>query len=254
MTPSYALKVDRAKQHIRDVHNLLQKRRPFRYTIETDYEACESSIGAKRNEAVLADLALMIGDAVHNLRSALDHRVWELIAPSCEGDEKVLRNIQFPFASSSGNVEKTFKRREINRAAKEVWIALEDLKPYPGGNDDLCLVNQLDVLDKHKLLIPAADYTVITFARIRPLVPDFPPELLSAAFSGNSRDVAWRIPRMNRQQRRSNGFTRGREEELPIPVQVVLREAPEAPLRPLNETLRNMATAVERALESLAPL
>lgn len=215
MTPSYTLKVERAKQHIIDANNLIKKRRPFRYTVETDYEAGESSIGAKRNEAAIADLAIILGDAVHNLRTALDHRVWELVAPHCEIRD--LKHVQFPFANSSERLQERFKGRKIDRGPKDVWTALEKLKPYLGGNDDLVLVHELDVLDKHKLLIPAADYTQTSGVQIRKLLPDFPAGLDGMAFSGNGRDVGWVIPKLARHQRKAHGFTEAGSKNSPCP-------------------------------------
>jgi hypothetical protein len=249
MTASYTLKVDRAKKHIAEVNDFLKKRRPFRYTVETDYEAGKRSIGAKRNEAVIREIALAMGDAIHNLRSALDHRVWELVSPHCTESER--KQIQFPFPKSPEDIKVRFEARKIHRAPKEVWDALESLKPYSGGNDDLVLIHELDVIDKHKLLVPTADYTRISGDEIRKLLPDFPAGLINGTFSGNGRDVVWGIPHMNRRDRRAQGIGGGGEKDLPVPVDIIIREPPQASHRPLMPTLYAMTKATEVALARL---
>ena len=256
MTASYTLKLERAKKHITEVNDLLKKRCPFRYTVETDYEAGERSIGAKRNEAVIGELALIIGDAIHNLRSALDHRVWEIVSPHVpkDGDRKA---IQFPVAKSGSpeDIKGAFNNRKIDRAPKEVWIALEKIQPYPGGNDDLVLVHDLDVIDKHKLLIPTADYTRISADQLRRLVPDLPLALQgNMSFGSNRRDIGWSIPRMNRRDRRAKGIGRGGEKDLAVPVDIVIREPIKTAPRPLMPALYAMSEAVAKAIEDLAAL
>lgn len=256
MTASYTLKLERAKKHIAEANGLLKKRRPFRYTVETDYQAGKRSIGAKRNEAVIGELALIIGDAIHNLRSALDHRVWELVSPHVLGDGD-RKGIQFPIAKSGSpeDIKSAFNNRKIDRAPEDVRLALEKLHPYPGGNDHLVLVHDLDVIDKHKLLVPTADYTRISSDDIRKLLPDFPQGLMDCRFSGNRRDVGWSIPSgVNRRDRLARGLGGGGEKDLPVPVEIVIRETSEAPMRPLMPTLHAMAKAVEEALDSLSTL
>ena len=49
---------------------------------------------------------------------------------------------------------RTFVDGQIRRASKQLRKALRDLQPYPGGNGEyVWLINQLDVIDKHRLLV-----------------------------------------------------------------------------------------------------
>src|SRR5260370_25078399 len=76
---SASLKIERATKHIEELNELLRKTRPFSYTIETNAKTGERSAFPKRNEAAINAVALIIGDIVHNLRSALDHAYWVIL-------------------------------------------------------------------------------------------------------------------------------------------------------------------------------
>jgi hypothetical protein len=48
----------------------------------------------------------------------------------------------------------------IRKASVEISSLIEDvIKPCPGGNDALCALHELDILDKHRLLIPMINAT-----------------------------------------------------------------------------------------------
>ena len=93
--------------------------------------------------------ALLIGDAIHNLRASLDHFTSGVV-----GLES--RTAYFPFHGTVEQFDACAKKRLIN----EKWPGLGDhivseLKPYEAGNYPLWALNKLDVIDKHKLIIPA---------------------------------------------------------------------------------------------------
>jgi hypothetical protein len=73
MADSAFLKIDRAAKHIEELNELVHQTRPFGYIIETNTETGQRSAFPTKNEAVIDAMALIIGDVVHNLRSALDH-------------------------------------------------------------------------------------------------------------------------------------------------------------------------------------
>lgn len=123
-----------------------------------------------------AEWSAYIGDAVHNLRSALDHLAFALnskgyadandgadLPPAEEqasefpviGDEDSKGNTgQGPhlFASASG--------RNLRHVSDEPRRIIEDVQPYKAGQkwatDPLWLIHDLDRIDKHRQLVLAA--------------------------------------------------------------------------------------------------
>lgn len=93
---------------------------------------------------------LMIGDAVHNLRAALDLAMCDIARLRDKSADKV----KFPFAENSAGLEKTIKKSGLRRLGDDVVQVLMNLKPYKGGNIGLRGLHDLDVSDKHKLVLP----------------------------------------------------------------------------------------------------
>lgn len=114
-----------------------------------------------------ANLPLILGDAIHNLRSALDIKMFELIGMRAEQP----KNVQFPFASTAEKFEKTIKQREIYLAGNDVVSAISEFRPYPGGNDLLCGLHDLDIADKHRLILVITGTGTINSLDFERMVP-----------------------------------------------------------------------------------
>jgi hypothetical protein len=105
------------------------------------------------------DLGMVLGDAVHNLRSALDHLVWRLVHandPSSAG-----KNTSFPAFRDPGSRTAAEVRSLVERcakgASKPVREELASLEPFEGGRHELLwALNYLDIVDKHRVLLTAA--------------------------------------------------------------------------------------------------
>ncbi len=98
-------------------------------------------------------LALMIGDCVHNMRSALDYLAWELAGGHVADTETM-----FPiFDTEAGFKTRGLKR--IKRLPTDAKTLIERLQPYNtqfGGHQlALSAINKIDAADKHKLLTVA---------------------------------------------------------------------------------------------------
>ena len=90
------LKVQRAKKHISDLHNEIaayMRRKPYRIVVEQDTEPQRCVLVIRVREEVPDNLATIIGDAVHNLRTALDILACELVRIN-SGDPE---GVYFPF-------------------------------------------------------------------------------------------------------------------------------------------------------------
>jgi hypothetical protein len=149
------LKLRRAERHIEDlaakVDDYLSSEKSFRLGEKSDpASGCTRTVVL--GEEPPYELPLIAGDAVHNLRSALDLLVWQLVLAN---DGTPSERDAFPIAKDSA----AYVNR-ANEALAQVSDAarsqIDLLKPYDGGNDDLWHVHRLDIADKHRLLLVVA--------------------------------------------------------------------------------------------------
>ena len=111
-------KVDRAKMHIDDLDDAIGKQYnginpiSLRRTFEPDQGVIMVRIDSVVD--VPDNWGLIVGDAVHNLRCALDHLAWELALKYFDGveptDRRIIKQIQFPVV-----VDKNLWESHINR-------------------------------------------------------------------------------------------------------------------------------------------
>src|ERR1700722_9171786 len=96
-------------------------------------------------------LALIIGDCVHNLRSALDYIAWRL-AGSNFADRMTL----FPIYKTKIGFDGMVKRRQLDHVFHPGALnAIRDIQPYTRPQrepNQLWFLQELDARDKHKLL------------------------------------------------------------------------------------------------------
>jgi hypothetical protein len=84
--------------------------------------------------------------------SEMSKRV-ERIARKVLGDD----DVYFPFSKTQADFQRMFAKRHMDRATPQAQALIHTLQPYPGGDDDLRAIHDLDIIDKHQMLIPAAD-------------------------------------------------------------------------------------------------
>lgn len=96
-----------------------------------------------------ASIAGAVGDAAHNLRSALDIMATELVQASGGNSHQVY----FPFADSAEALDIQLKKKNFYRAGQDAVSLLRSLKPYKGGNVALRGLHDLNIRDKHIALI-----------------------------------------------------------------------------------------------------
>lgn len=98
------------------------------------------------------DFGLIVGDAIHNMRTVLDLLAVDAVALN-EGNTK---NVYFPFSDGPGTIEEMIKKRNFHRASNADQDRVRALRPYIGGNQLLRSLHDLDIQDKHHTLIPHA--------------------------------------------------------------------------------------------------
>lgn len=149
------LKVKRARQHTKALEELsasLIKNRPFSVVAEPHPESADHWQCVMREcQPMPEEVPLLLGDAIHNLRTALDLLAGDLVRANGADPS----GVYFPFCDDPDYLDQMIKRRNMDRAAPDVVDILRSMKPYKGGNKALRALHDLDIADKHKLLIPA---------------------------------------------------------------------------------------------------
>jgi hypothetical protein len=108
--------------------------------------------------APLESLSLAFGDAIHNLRSALDHLVWSYASPD-QLDDEARRQLTFPACRAETSWNQNHGRW-LRSVPPDVVARIKDCQPYnrPASEraaDALVGLSALDNQDKHRLLVEA---------------------------------------------------------------------------------------------------
>ncbi|EGR3202493.1 hypothetical protein ACVXSW_001519 [Vibrio parahaemolyticus] len=245
---SAILKLKRAKKHYSELCTLFDKKKPFRYFLETNCKTGLRATFAKRDVAVANDAAIIIGDLIHNLRAAIDHTYWSCTSDFAKSDGEK-RNIQFPITSNEEALKASILPGLPKRVSESFCKGLASLKPYrDNGNRLLCAIHDLDVMDKHKLLIPTGNYTKITSATLQQQIPDFPSGLWNCGAGNGERDVVWQVQPMTWTQRRKAKIPPSNiiEQELDVPVDIVLIDLDYS--KPVLDVLQELIDIAENAV------
>jgi hypothetical protein len=160
MFDSADFKVKRAQEHIGNLEKAFDrfiKTHPYTFHVGNDSDANTRGIEVRFGEAIPTMFSLILGDAIHNLRTALDHAAWELIGIDCGTQD---RTTTFPVSRTQADYEAACKGiKTLKDDTKKFFIALA---AYPGGaGEKLYGLNRLDNADKHTILTP-----IIGMARV----------------------------------------------------------------------------------------
>ena len=99
---------------------------------------------------------MMIGDVLHNLRSALDHTAWALVEAGTTPVPSSPRLVQFPIYDDAGNFSAQVTKR-LPGVSSEAVAIIESVQPYQRGAtaEALGVLARLSNEDKHRH-IPAS--------------------------------------------------------------------------------------------------
>jgi len=152
------LKIKRAKKHIGELQCEVTQfiaRNPYRVVVEQDRKTLNDLFVIRIQDPIPGDFAAIIGDAIHNLRAALDLLACDLVRVN-GGD---VEDVYFPFCRNGNEFENVVAQRHIDRASPDIVDMFRSLEPYNGGNDALRSIHDLDISDKHKILQPVFYFT-----------------------------------------------------------------------------------------------
>jgi hypothetical protein len=155
------LKVERAKEHFEQLQSAVEAFRttdPYGAVRYMNPKRTEEVVRARISKQPPPQLAIIIGDLLHNLRSALDHLVCQLVMANGKGS---CSDTQFPICKERdeffGNpkVKKSPQSAKVQHVASGAQTVIESLQPYnhlPVDDHPLYLLNRLNNRDKHRLL------------------------------------------------------------------------------------------------------
>jgi len=157
-------KIDRAKHHLRDIDATLkillgtETNSEVQIMHKFDRERKHVIVNLEKCAPVNPSLPLMIGDCIHNLRSALGHLVYRLAlenGASSVAASKTFFPIYLKKTQFDQRVEKLVKPFISAPALTEI----EKSQPYSAYSvpeeADIWILSQLDIFDKHRLLVVA---------------------------------------------------------------------------------------------------
>jgi hypothetical protein len=156
-------KVEWAEQHIN--HLDIEVRRfldaepgPYTVGIKPYPETGQRVHYIAKIEDVPLSISALAGDALHSLRSSLDHlayQLWLMVAKDTSGGG---RHVNFPVFACSDKY-KAGRQRLVEVFGNETARRFDEVEPYKGGRGEpLWRLNELDNTDKHRLLIAAGSY------------------------------------------------------------------------------------------------
>ncbi len=166
------LKIERARQHLESLQHetrVFTDSNPYRTVIEPDPETGDQVVRirlAQPERRIPLRLGLIAGDAIHCLRSALDHLAWQL-AVIGDGPDRFTR---FPLFDDAHEYRRQ-EHRVLHGIVKGHRARIEALQPYhvkvrvEAGtlldrgdpritNVALMAIGRLDNADKHRLILP----------------------------------------------------------------------------------------------------
>ena len=149
-------KVKRAGEHIGNIEETLSaihEASTHALTIKDHFDGTKSSVEVAIDWvpflARVDHLRVMTGDAVHNLRSALDHLAYGIVSTF----EEPPNYLYFPIDGDLNSLRAQRSFRIIERLAPDIAdLIVREIKPYGDGNLFVRL-NHLDRADKHRFLL-----------------------------------------------------------------------------------------------------
>jgi len=162
-------KIERAKKHINDTNAVVSEfltESPFQLRVSEQRDPHRRLVYIKAKKPIPASLTMILGDAVHNLRSALDQLCWGIVGSKAKNP----RSVGFPFVALKDALGGAINTRQMNVAPKNVIDEIHALKPYPSGDKYLHAVKSLDETDKHRNILVVGTGVEIAARQLQTLI------------------------------------------------------------------------------------
>jgi hypothetical protein len=168
---SVRAKIGRAEYHLRDIDSALKlligsdpnANHPVAFEHEPDGK--EVIVRLTECQPINPALPLMIGDCLHNLRSALDHLVYRLALKNGASREFADKTF-FPIYLTKTRFDDRVKKLVKPFIGSTALTEIEKCQPYSAYDvpeeADIWILSQLDIFDKHRLLVIAGQQFAAT--------------------------------------------------------------------------------------------
>lgn len=98
------------------------------------------------------EIPLIIGDAIHNMRSCLDHLAWQLVLANGNTPD---RYTYFPILDPAKDPAPAVQAGLGKGMSDDAIALIRQLQPRASGRNELWQLHQVDIVDKHRLVIAA---------------------------------------------------------------------------------------------------
>ena len=149
------LKLKRANEHVAELERQLRaflESKPYKVGTKEDRPARQLVYYVTSVEPTPDCLPLIAGDAIQNLIGALDHLAFQLVSVDTNDNPPNPRGIYFPIAEDVAKYDAK-KGAQLAGAHPDTFAAIDALRPYKGGTDDLWTLQALNNIEKHRLLL-----------------------------------------------------------------------------------------------------
>lgn len=156
------LKIEWAEKHIFDLQAIFDKFIDTEYysvVVKNNADTGHNALEFINTKPIPAAIPLIIGDAIHNTRTALDLVVSQIELEKTGSNTKWCK---FPFGETRDELIGTVRGGAIQKFSPALAdFIINVVKPYRVGNDTLCALHDLDIIDKHKIIIPTMAVTSV---------------------------------------------------------------------------------------------
>jgi hypothetical protein len=159
------LKLKRAIKHVAEIESeviAFSKSHPQRIITKLDGDTEEPLVEQVATDLLPREVSLLMGDAIHNLRTALDF-AWIEAIRKLEG-RAAESSTEFPVGKSREDLLAALNGIRLRESWPDLFsYIVSDLQPYHGGkNEAVWCLHELDIIDKHRLLMPVFHWSAVS--------------------------------------------------------------------------------------------
>lgn len=149
-------KVERAHRQLRELRTEVKQfldRQPYGLTIDLDDQTRQMTARTVIRESCPQMWSVQIGEIAHNLRSALDHLVWQLVILET-GQPPTTNKTQFPIFNSEPEYKRS-ERKFLHGTNAATRSLIEAQQPFHTGekhSSPLWHLHELSNFDKHRTI------------------------------------------------------------------------------------------------------
>jgi len=153
------LRMQRAEEHVRNLSALIEafnKTKPYEVTTKRDPQTRKLIYYVSSIKPMPVGIALLTGDIIQNLRSALDYLAYQLFLAS--GGSGSGEHVYFLIERNASEYRARLPAK-VKGMRQPAIDALSALEPYRGGKgEDFWKLHMLNNIDKHRLFVTVGAY------------------------------------------------------------------------------------------------